>query len=159
MLKIPPATTASKFTFTLPLQPLLHRANLLLVDDDPAVRDILSRVLERAEFTVSTAEDGESALQQIRRQMPDVVLMDLEMPGLDGPATLQEIRKHWGALPVILHTGHVDGLLMNRALEWSPFTVLAKPCPMDQLVQTIRNLDQRGKEAPRFMHVHSANPS
>ena len=149
----------SKFTFTLPLQPLLHRANLLLVDDDPAVREILSRVLERAEFTVSTAEDGESALQQIRRQMPDVVLMDLEMPGLDGPATLQEIRKHWRSLPVILHTGHVDGPLLTRALEWSPFTVLAKPCPLDQLVQTVRDLDQRGKEAPRFIHAHSANPS
>jgi PAS domain S-box-containing protein len=149
----------SKFTFTLPLQPTLHRANLLLVDDDPAVREILSRVLERAEFTVSTAEDGQSALQQIRRQVPDVVLMDLEMPGLDGPATLQEIRKHWRSLPVILHTGHVNGPLLNRALEWSPFTVLAKPCPMDQLVQTVRDLDQRGKEAPRFAHAHGVNPS
>jgi CheY-like chemotaxis protein/anti-sigma regulatory factor (Ser/Thr protein kinase) len=149
----------SKFTFTLPLQPTLHRANLLLVDDDPAVREILSRVLERAEFTVSTAEDGQSALQQIRRQVPDVVLMDLEMPGLDGPATLQEIRKHWRSLPVILHTGHVNGPLLNRALEWSPFTVLAKPCPMDQLVQTVRDLDQRGKEAPRFAHAHGINPS
>jgi PAS domain S-box-containing protein len=153
----------SRFTFTLPLEPTPQRANLLLVDDDPAVREILCRVLERAEFTVSTAEDGQSALQQIRRQMPDVVLMDLEMPGLDGPATLQEIRKHWGALPVILHTGHVDGLLMNRALEWSPFTVLAKPCPMDQLVRTVRGLDQRGKEAPRLgprlAPANATNPS
>jgi PAS domain S-box-containing protein len=149
----------SKFAFTLPLQPTLHRANLLLVDDDPAVREILSRVLERAEFAVATAEDGQSALQQIRRQVPDVVLMDLEMPGLDGPATLQEIRKHWRSLPVILHTGHVNGPLLNRALEWSPFTVLAKPCPMDQLVQTVRDLDQRGKDAPRFAHAHGINPS
>lgn len=149
----------STFTFTLPLQPALHRANLLLVDDDPAMREILSGVLERAEFTVSTAEDGESALQQIRRRMPDVVLMDLEMPGLDGPATLQEIRKHWRSLPVILHTGHVDGPLLNRALEWSPFTVLAKPCPMDQLVQTVRGLDQRGREAPRLAPAIGANPS
>jgi len=149
----------SKFTFTLPPQPTPHRANLLLVDDDPVVREILSRVLERAEFTVATAEDGRSALQQIRRQVPDVVLMDLEMPGLDGAATLEEIRKHWGALPVVLHTGLVDGPLLNRALKWSPFSVLAKPCPMDQLVQTVRGLDRRGHEAPRFALAIGANPS
>jgi CheY-like chemotaxis protein/two-component sensor histidine kinase len=133
----------STFTFTLPRQPVAQRSNLLLVDDDPAMRDILSRVLERAEFEVATAEDGRAALRQIHRRLPDVVLMDLEMPGMDGPTTLQEIRKQWGALPVILHTGHVDGPLLHRALEWSPFTVLAKPCPMDRLVQTVRGLDRR----------------
>jgi len=121
----------------------VQRANLLLVDDDPAMRDILRRILERAEFDVSTAEDGEAALQQIRRQVPDVVLMDLEMPVMDGPTTLQEIRKNWGAIPVVLHTGHVDGPLLSRALEWSPFTVLPKPCSMDQLVQTMRGLERR----------------
>jgi len=149
----------SKFTFTLPLQPKVQRANLLVVDDDPEVRQVLSTVLERAEFAVATAEDGQSALQEIRRQMPDVVLMDLEMPGMDGPATLQEIRKHWRSLPVILHTGHVDGPLLSRALEWSPFTVLAKPCPMDQLVQTVRGLDRRGHDAPRLAHANGTNPS
>ncbi len=132
------------FTFFLPLQMTPpQRSNLLLVDDDPAMREILSKILERAEFDVSTAEDGREALKQIRKQIPDVVLMDLEMPGMDGPATLQEIRREWGDLPVILHTGHVDGPLLSRALEWSPFTVLAKPCPMDRLVQTVRGLDRR----------------
>jgi len=132
------------FTFFLPLQMTPpQRSNLLLVDDDPAMREILSKILERADFDVSTAEDGREALEQIRRQIPDVVLMDLEMPGMDGPTTLQEIRREWGELPVILHTGHVDGPLLSRALEWSPFTVLAKPCPMDRLVQTVRGLDRR----------------
>ena len=137
----------STFTFTVPRQPSSQRANLLLVDDDPAMRDILRRVLEQAEFDVATAEDGREALEQIERHVPDVVLMDLEMPGMDGPTTLQEIRKQWGSLPVILHTGHVDGPLLSKALEWSPFTVLAKPCPMDQLVETVRVLEQR-RSAP-----------
>jgi PAS domain S-box-containing protein len=150
----------STFTFSLPLEPAaLQRANLLLVDDDPEVREVLSTVLERAEFAVATAGDGQAALQEIRRRVPDVVVMDLEMPGLDGVATLMEIRKHWGALPVILHTGHADGPLLNRALEWSPFTVLAKPCPMDQLVRTVRGVNPRAREAPRFAPALSANPS
>ena len=61
---------------------------------------------------------------------------------MDGPTTLQEIRKLWGPIPVVLHTGHVDGPLLNRALECSPFTVLAKPCSMEQLIQTIRAFDK-----------------
>ncbi len=133
----------STFTFTLPVTaPEEHRSTLLLVDDDPAMREILSTILRRAEFDVQTAEDGREALQHIRKQKPDMVLMDLEMPGMDGPTTLQEIRREWGTLPVVLHTGHVDGPLLSRALEWAPFTVLSKPCPMDQLVQTVRDLDR-----------------
>jgi PAS domain S-box-containing protein len=131
----------STFTFTLPRQSAQHRPSLLLVDDDPSMRDILRCILEKAEFNVTTAADGQSALQEIQRRVPDVVLMDLEMPGMDGSTALQEIRRTWGAIPVVLHTGHVDGPLLTRALECSPLTVLAKPCPMDQLVQTVRNCE------------------
>lgn len=133
----------STFTFDLPVTPPEeHRSSLLLVDDDPAMREILSTILKRADFDVQTAEDGREALKHMRQHVPDVVLMDLEMPGMDGPTTLQEIRRQWGSLPVVLHTGHVDGPLLSRALEWAPFTVLSKPCPMDQLVQTVRGLDR-----------------
>jgi CheY-like chemotaxis protein len=136
------------FTFTLPKAAAAPasrspRANLLVVDDDPAMREILSQVLEQAQFNVAMAEDGRAALQQIQRQVPDAVVMDLEMPGMDGPTTLREIRKHWGALPVILHTGRTDGPLLSQALEWSPFTVLAKPCPMEQLIQAVRGLERQ----------------
>jgi CheY-like chemotaxis protein len=138
----------STFIFTLPKPAAAPRASLLLVDDDPAMRDILRCILERAEFDVATAGDGEAALQQIRRQVPDLVLMDLEMPVMDGPTTLREIRKNWGAIPVVLHTGHVDGPLLSRALECSPLTVLSKPCSMDQLVQTMRGLEQQRHRLP-----------
>lgn len=138
------AGAGSTFTFDLPIKaPDEHRSNLLLVDDDPTMREILSTILQREKFDVATAEDGRQALQQIRQHVPDVILMDLEMPGMDGPTTLREIRRQWGALPVVLHTGHVDGPLLSRALEWAPFTVLSKPCPMEQLVATMRGLDRR----------------
>lgn len=145
--------TGTTFTFTLPkaiasTASRPPRANLLVVDDDPAMREILSRVLEQAQFDVAIAEDGRAALQQIQRHVPDAVVMDLEMPGMDGPTTLREIRKHWGSLPVILHTGRTDGPLLKQALKWSPFTVLAKPCPMEQLIQTVRAVEQRRTREP-----------
>jgi len=136
----------STFTFTLPVAGSAREPNLLLVDDDPTMRDILRRVLEREHFNVATAGDGEEALQAMRRHLPDVVLMDLEMPGMDGSAALEEIRKCWGPVPVILHTGHVGGDLIHRAMQYSPSIVLSKPCPMDRLVETVRAMGPGKKE-------------
>jgi PAS domain S-box-containing protein len=137
----------STFSFTVPLVGTRREASLLLVDDDPAMRDILRRVLEREHFTVATASDGHEALQAMRRHLPDVVLMDLEMPGMDGSTALEEIRKHWGAVPVILHTGHVGGELIHRAMQYRPSIVLSKPCPMDRLVETVRAVGPGQKES------------
>jgi PAS domain S-box-containing protein len=136
----------STFSFALPPGGThlgRQRLSVLLVDDDASMREMLSRILEKAQMDVATAADGRAALLEIERRLPDVVVLDLEMPGIDGPATLREIRRNWGPIPVVLHTGHVDGPLLTRALECSPFTVLAKPCPMDQLLQTIRGVGRR----------------
>jgi PAS domain S-box-containing protein len=135
------------FTFTLPLARTVRDSNLLLVEDDPAMRDILRNILERERFSVMTAGDGREALESMRRHVPDVVVMDLEMPGMDGSTTLEQIRKLWGPVPVILHTGHVTGELMDRAMQHSPDMVLPKPCPMEQLVKTVRSVQLPGGEA------------
>ncbi|HXJ58600.1 MAG TPA: ATP-binding protein [Verrucomicrobiae bacterium] len=148
----------STFLFTLSCASAGQRPNLLLVDDDPSMRELLQRVLEKAEFDVVTAEDGQAALRQMELRLPDVILMDLEMPGMDGPTTLREIRRQWGAIPVVVHTGHVDGPLLNRALECSPFTVLSKPCSMEQLIQTIRVHDRRFVDSPRPSPISESFP-
>jgi DNA-binding NarL/FixJ family response regulator len=72
--------------------------------------------------------------------------MDLEMPGMDGSVALEEIRKCWGPVPVILHTGHVSGELIHRAMQYAPSIVLAKPCPMERLVETVRAMGPAKKE-------------
>jgi DNA-binding NtrC family response regulator len=66
--------------------------------------------------------------------------LDLLMAGLDGPSTLKEIRMNWGLIPVIVHTGYPDGELMRQAMESSPFTLLAKPCPPKKFVETVRRI-------------------
>jgi two-component system nitrogen regulation response regulator NtrX len=84
------------------------------------------------------ASTGTEALQQMHCHLPDVVVLDLQMPGLDGADTLKEIRKAWGAIPVILLTSYPESELMMRALEESPFMVLVKPCATARLVEAVR---------------------
>lgn len=127
----------STFHVLLPPRPAVLHGHVLVVDDDQLLRDMLREILERAEFRVTTADGGNAALRAIERDLPDVVLLDLAMPGVDGAATLRELRKHWGGLPVIVHTGYPDSELMVQAMEVSPFTVLAKPCMPGQLIHAV----------------------
>jgi CheY-like chemotaxis protein len=136
----------STFTFVLPKNQQVRWTNLLLVDDDPGMIDLLRDRLNR-EFNVRTAGDGDEALEQMRRQMPDIVVLDLALPQRDGPATLEEIRRNWGPVPVIVFTGYTDGQLLNRALAFSPFMLVAKPCSPDTLLEAIRKLERSADTA------------
>jgi PAS domain S-box-containing protein len=130
----------STFSFVLPKQAGRKAAHVLIVDDDQRMREVLRLTLEDQNFEVTTAEGGNEALQQMGKKIPDVVVLDLMMAGLDGPGTLKGIRTNWGPIPVIVHTGYPDGDLMQQAMEFSPFTLLAKPCPPKQFVETIRRM-------------------
>jgi len=80
------------------------------------------------------------------------VVLDLMMVGLDGPSTFKEIKKNLGPIPVIVHTGYPDSELMQRALESSPFALLAKPCPPKRLVETIRRICHDNGPLPKEKH-------
>ncbi len=134
----------STFSFVLPLTAALLHANLLVIDDDPGTLNMLQLLLSSEQYNVRTARDGLEGLEEMRRQSPDIVLLDLAMPNLNGPATLKEIREGWGAIPVIVHTGFTDGQLMKEALAFSPFTLLAKPSPADQILETVRKIQRSG---------------
>ena len=137
----------STFSFVLPKSEHLLRANLLLIDDDPQMREVLHELLERHGYNVHTAAGGREALEWMRQQTPDLVLLDLAMPDLDGPATLKEIKKHWAGVPVIIYTGYAESDLVKQALAFSPFTLLAKPCPPAQLLETLHKVQRAGDTA------------
>jgi PAS domain S-box-containing protein len=138
----------STFSFTMPKQAATKAAHVLIVDDDSEVRKALRLVLEDNGFDVATVAGGSEALQQMSQKTPDVVVLDLRMAGLDGPSTLKEIRKNLGPIPVIVHTGYPDSDLMQRALEFSPFTLLAKPCPPKRFVETVRRICHDNEPLP-----------
>ena len=75
---------------------------ILVVDDEPSIREILSDVLTDAGYTVETAPDGRTALQLILRTPPDLVLTDVMMPRLDGWELLARVRERLPVLPVIV---------------------------------------------------------
>lgn len=149
----------STFKFTVPLKAPPNPDTILIVDDEAGVRDVTRKILEQAGFTVRTAKSGHEALVLMERELPSVLILDLGMPEMDGAATLKQVRKTWSGVPVIMHTGYATGALMDRALESSPFTVLAKPCAATQLVQAVKQL--RKQSDSRFWkrsQVHAVGP-
>jgi len=113
------------------------RRTVLVIDDEAFIRDVIGQAVEEAGYRVVTTSDGGEALEFMRQDLPDVVLLDLALPGMDGPTTLREIRKAHGAIPVVIITGFPDSDLMTRALEFSPVTLLAKPLELPTLVRTV----------------------
>jgi len=115
-----------------------RRKHILVVDDEQAVREVVRSALEKASFSVSTAAGGLQALEEVSRRPPDLILLDLKMPDMDGPTTLAEMRERLGDVPVIIITGYPDSDLMARALERGPIMLVTKPVKPRQLIQTVR---------------------
>ena len=82
----------------------MAEAAILVVDDDPPIRRMLSRTLGADGYEVALAVDGADALVQIERSVPDLVLLDVAMPGLDGMAVTRRVRGRGLAIPILLLT-------------------------------------------------------
>ena len=87
---------------------------------------------------VRTAIDGADGLKEMQRKLPDIVIMDLSMPNVDGVELLKAVRENWDSIPIIVHTAYSNGNLMKQAMEYSPFTLLSKPSEMSSLLQAVR---------------------
>ena len=135
----------STFSFVLPMQKLQNSATVLVVDDEKDFVEIIRQVLEEDGFTVHTAFDGAEALESMRHATPDLVVLDLSLPKIDGTTILGEIRKGWSDLPVLIYTGHPDGKLMAWAMNYSPITLLAKPCPNERFLNTVHEILRQQK--------------
>jgi CheY-like chemotaxis protein len=121
---------------------------ILVVDDEPDVREYLKTVLEDAEFNVLTAGDGEEALEVIRRERPDFISLDLIMPKKSGHKLLYELKKDkaLSRIPVLIVTAHArdelgkDNLedILNNSVMSGPETYLEKPVNPLSYVRSIQ---------------------
>ena len=112
--------------------------HVLVVDDDKVIRDLLRRLLEPEGYRVATASDGDEGLGHVSHAMPDLVLLDLKMPGMNGVEFLRRFREEHADIPVVVVTGYPDSDMMNRAMRYGPITLLAKPVDRGQLVRSVR---------------------
>lgn len=115
---------------------------VLVVDDYPDTREILTEVLVIRGFRVETAENGIEALEKTRSWRPDIVILDLSLPDLDGFEVCRRVRSDPGLrdLPVVAYTAFTDDERRERAMAAGCTTVLIKPTPPAVLVETLRNL-------------------
>jgi two-component system, NtrC family, response regulator HydG len=118
---------------------------ILIVDDEPDMLENCSRILSRQGYTCTTAGDGTFALAILEREMPDLLLTDFKMPGMDGMALLRRAHEIDPALPVIMITGFATIESAVTAVREGAFDYLPKDFSVDQLrVAVERALRQRG---------------
>jgi two-component system, cell cycle response regulator len=112
---------------------------ILVVDDSTAIRRILGRALSAAGYRVVEAADGSAALDACRAEQPDLVLLDIDMPVMDGHATLREMRAdpHLRAIPVLFLTARTAGADVAAGLELGAQDYLRKPCEPAELTARV----------------------
>ncbi|MCG8615640.1 MAG: sigma-54 dependent transcriptional regulator [Desulfobacterales bacterium] len=112
---------------------------VLIVDDESTIIDSLEGILSDDGFEVFHAYNGYEALKKIETQSPDIVLLDIWMPGMDGIDTLKEIKKSNPSLPVVMITGHGSIESAVDATKSGAFDFLEKPLSIDKVMVTINN--------------------
>jgi len=106
---------------------MLEATRVLVVDDEPGIRDNVASFLERAGYQVAVADDGEEALEKIPLFKPDIVILDVLMPNLNGREVLRLLRSANNWIPVILLTQVGDSSERAMALEEGADDYLNKP--------------------------------
>ncbi|MHB1382286.1 MAG: response regulator [Thermoleophilia bacterium] len=111
---------------------------LLLVDDEEEFVKALAERLRLRDLEGHTALDGEQALEFVGGEAPDVMILDLQMPGINGMDVLRQVRRDYPEIRVIIHTGHGNDLDEAEARALGVFDYLKKPADIDFLVERIK---------------------
>ena len=115
------------------------KKNILIVDDEQTIRETVRGILEDENFAAKSAADGDSALESIADEPPDLVLLDIWMPGMDGLQALKKIKQDWPLLPVIMMSGHGNIETAVKATKLGAYDFIEKPLSYEQLILTIQN--------------------
>jgi two-component system response regulator (stage 0 sporulation protein F) len=111
---------------------------VLVVDDEESIRFLYREELEEEGYTVITAADGEEALRKVRSDKPDLITLDIRMPGMDGIEVLQRIREMDKEIPVIMSTAY--GEYRNDFNVWASDAYVIKTANLGELKETIKRL-------------------
>jgi len=122
---------------------------ILVVDDEDIVLESCRRVLEADGYEVLLAASADQALQMIRDEPPDLLLVDVKMPEHDGVYLIREVRKERPDIPIVLMTGYTTKETVAEAAQIGAATLIAKPFTPDELAETVRRVVKK-KIVPVF---------
>jgi two-component system KDP operon response regulator KdpE len=125
------------------IEPASARLRILVVDDEPAMVGAISALVGSAGHQVVTAYDGDTALRRVADEAPDLILLDLAMPGRDGVDVCREVRRT-SDVPIIVLTGETDEVAKVEALDAGADDYVTKPFGRQELLARIRAVMRRG---------------
>ena len=113
---------------------------ILVIDDEPSIRDLLDTLLRRKGYTVVLAESGQKGLELFRREHPDVIVLDLKMPGMDGLTVLREVRNLNPKQPVIVLTGAGTAEVEQQVRALGVTEFVEKEFSLDHLGDSLKRI-------------------
>ena len=120
-------------------------AKILIVDDDPKIRWVLRQGLEDDIFNVVEAEDGLSAVETFQKENPDLILMDVKMPGMNGLEAMAQIKEQDSDIPVVILSAYPDAKIIVQAMKEGALDFLIKPFDIDMVRMVIqKTLERKG---------------
>lgn len=122
---------------------MIGKNEILIVDDEPNVRLVFHTTLETSGYELLEADNGESALSALLHRRFDLVLLDLQMPGMDGMAVLQRLRESGNDVPVVIVTAHGSVPNAVQAMKLGAIDFLCKPLSPDELRKVVQEVLQR----------------
>lgn len=112
--------------------------NILVVDDEESVRVILKQILEKGGFGADVANDGEDAIEKMKKCSYDMLVTDINMPRMDGVALLKKSKELYPKIPVIFITAYGKDKIIMEAMKTGLSNYIEKPFKMDDVIRTIK---------------------
>ena len=115
------------------------KPRILVIDDEEGVRSSLKMILEYDGYDVMLAATGEEGVKLLDRETPDLVFLDIKMPGMDGLEVLQKLQHLVETTPIVVISGHADMATAVKATKLGAFDFIPKPLEQDRVLVTVRN--------------------
>jgi DNA-binding NtrC family response regulator len=116
----------------------VNKTKILVIDDEKDLRFLFKKILAPEGYTVLTAQNGYDGIKINQKSDPDIILLDLKMPGINGIETLRRIRKKDPDVIVIIITGYGDAETIRDAAELNVYEYMAKPFNNETVMKTIK---------------------
>jgi len=133
---------------------IMAKASVLIADDDRLVLATLANGLREAGYTILEANDGKAALRLCEEQHPDIAILDIRMPGIDGIETARRLHEHTGT-PFVMLSAYRDEELVEQATEHGAMGYLVKPVDVEQIGPAIETALRRASEIRKLQHNES----